>query len=209
MRHAKAESLIETIVAITVIVLATTAAMKVLRVSLEGNELIGEKVVAINLAEEAFEALRNIRDTNYLLFASDPDNCWNKLEVADVDDCSDGSAQEIADGKLYYLTRDFNSDPLYKWHLRLATDPSTDGYLDLYGLDIDGDGTNDTQMYAQTGISSLPNMKAALTNRQLYQRQILISDVTDDSYVATVTISWTEKGQTKSLTLTRSISNVF
>ena len=97
MRHANpAESLIETMIAITVIILATTAAMSVLRTATNGNDIIGQKAIAINLAEEGFEALRNLRDTNYLLFSSDPDECWNKTNATDVSTCF--SATEITDG---------------------------------------------------------------------------------------------------------------
>ncbi len=84
----RAESMIETLVAITVIVIATTAALSVMRTALAGNQVIEKKVVALNLAEEVFEALRNIRDTNYLLYASDPDNCWNQINISDVSECT-------------------------------------------------------------------------------------------------------------------------
>ncbi|MFA4814781.1 MAG: type II secretion system protein [Candidatus Gracilibacteria bacterium] len=208
MRHAKpAESLIETMVAITVIVLATTAALSVLRTSQAGNEVIGKKVIAINLAEEGLEALRNLRDTNYLLFASDPDECWNKLEVTDVADCP--TAMEITDGEAYYLTRDFDSDPVFKWHLTELTDAGTQGYLDLYSIDLNGDGNGEANMYAQSHITTVPDMSAPVENREMFQRIIGIDYPAPDYYDATATIYWYDHGVRQTLSLTRSIAHVY
>jgi type II secretory pathway pseudopilin PulG len=206
MRHAKAESLIETLVAITVIVIATTSALSVMRTALRGNELIGNKVVAINLAEEAFEALKNLRDTNYLLFSSDPDECWDKINPTDVLTCSSTTA--LTDGYTYYLTQNFSSDPLYEWGITRATSASQGG-ITLYDVDLDGDGTTDKQMYAQANITSVTGVSSSSTNRNIYRRRISIEVLSDDSYDATVTITWTEFDQTKTLTLTRTISNVY
>jgi len=58
-------------------------------------ESLTETLIAINLAMESFEALRNLRDTNYLLFASDPDECWDKIEITDVADCSTATVTNI------------------------------------------------------------------------------------------------------------------
>lgn len=209
MRHAKpAESLIETLIAITVIVLATTAAMSVLRTATTGNEIIGKKVIAMNLAVEGFEALRNLRDTNYLLFSSDPDECWNKINATDISTCS--SATEITDGFTYYLTRSFTTDPFFKWTLARQTTTSQ-GYLTLFELDIDGGSDWESQMYAQSTLASGPTITSDAVNRRLFRRLIAIDCPTscDDYYNATITITWTDHNVSKTLTLTRSIANVY
>lgn len=209
MRHANpAESLIETLIAITVIVLATTAAMSVLRTSTNGNEIIGKKVIAMNLALEGFEALRNLRDTNYLLFSSDPDECWNKINATDVSTCS--TATEITDGYTYYLTRSFTTDPFFKWTLSRQT-TGAQGYLSLFDLDIDGGSDWESQMYAQSTIATSSTITSTAVNRRLFRRLITIDypSASSDYYDATITITWTDHGQTKTLTLTRSIANVY
>ncbi len=212
MRHAKAaESLIETLIAITVIVLATTAALSVLRTSQAGNEVIGKKVIAINLAMEGFEALRNLRDTNYLLFASDPDECWDTLDATDATTCS--SATHITDGYSYYLTRTFDtSDTMFKWELNRLTNTSTQGYLSLYDLDFDSNSDWESQMYAQsigTGVSTA-DMRAAAANRSLFQRVIVVDYSSgSDYYDATITVHWYDNGVRQTISLTRSIANVY
>ena len=207
MRHAKpAESLIETLIAITVIILATTAAMSVLRTATTGNEIIGKKVIAMNLAVEGFEALRNLRDTNYLLFSSDPDECWNKINPTDVSTCS--TTTEITDGYTYYLTRSFSTDPFFKWTLARQT-TSSQGYLTLFDLDIDGGSDWESQMYAQSSLASGSTVTSDAINRRLFRRLITIDYPSSDYYNATITITWTEHNESKTLTLTRSIANVY
>lgn len=209
MRHAKpAESLIETMIAITVIVLATTAAMSVLRTSTDGNEIIGKKVVAMNLAMEGFEALRNIRDTNYLLFSSDPDECWNALNATDVADCP--TATKITDGETYFLARDFSTsaNPYFKWQLVRKT-LASQGYLSLFSVDTDGDADWESQMYAYSTLTGVPDMSTTLPNRNLFQRTITIDYPAPDYFDATIVISWYDNSVLKTLTLTRSIAHVY
>ena len=63
MRHSKfksrcAESLIETIIAVTVIIIGSSAAIGITHSSLKGNESIAYKMVAMNLAQEGIEAVK-------------------------------------------------------------------------------------------------------------------------------------------------------
>lgn len=211
MRHAfrshAAESLIETLVAITVIVVSTTAALTVMRTALSGNDLIERKVIAVNLALEGIEALRNLRDTNYLLYASDPDNCWNKYGVSDVADCSDGTASEITEGTNYFLVRNFANDPLLGWSMQTVTGELS-GKISLYDVDIDGDGVADTQMFAQRGVT---NTDFTVSEQGLYRRRFTVVYATDGSaYDATVTVTWTDyHGLSHSIDLTRTIRNIY
>jgi type II secretory pathway pseudopilin PulG len=217
LRSHPAESLIETLIAIVVIVMATTASLSLIRTSLTGNEVIGEKVVALNLALEGIEAVRNIRDTNYLNFSSDPDNCWNKYDVSDVADCSSGAASEITDGNTYYLSRNVNpisSDySLFEWTLVEVSDTTTDGFLDQYEYelseDLDGDGSNDTiSIYLQDGVNPAGGFTAV--DEEAYQRLLTIDyNGESDSFELTSTVYWYVNGEQKSLSLTRLIANIY
>jgi len=215
MRHAfrssPAESLIETLVAITVIVVSTTAALTVMRTALSGNELIQEKVVAVNLALEGLEALKNLRDSNYLLYSTDPENCWNKYAITDVADCSDGdpgTAPEISEGTDYYFLRNFNNEPLLSWSI-LPVSAATSGALDLYDVDTDGDPASvETQIYAQSGLSV-----AGFTSvdPSAFRRRFSVVYAADgEAYDATVTVEWTDlHGLSHSVDLARTIRNIY
>lgn len=39
----------------------------------------GKRIEAIQIARDGLEAFTNIRDTNWIKFAADYENCWNTL----------------------------------------------------------------------------------------------------------------------------------
>ena len=195
------------------IVIVTTSAMILIRTSLTGNQVIGEKVIALNLALEGIEAVKNMRDTNYLNFSSDPDNCWDKLDVADVADCSDGTADEIDETATYYLERDFYTRDLsaFGWRMVMATDfdrDGEDGQLSLYECDACSEAF---QLYARSGLRSGTGFVVADdTNEDVFQRLLTFEyDASGDSFDVTVTVYWTVGEVEKSISLTRTIANVY
>lgn len=205
MKHAS-KILIEITIAIIIIVVITASLTLLMRVSAQENGDIEKKLIALNLAEEGLAALENIRDTNYLRFPSDPDNCWNKLNVTDVSECSNGTAGEITDGETYYLDQSFFEDPLFEWRLKKFTDPTAHGVLDLYTIDLDGDREEDTQLYIQTGV----NLTGFSVERSdAFRRQIDIEYDGGGYYIATVTVTWDDQGTRKSAPLTRTIAHVY
>ncbi|MFA5789390.1 MAG: hypothetical protein WC924_06090 [Candidatus Gracilibacteria bacterium] len=198
-------------IAITVIVLTMTASQSLLRISVRGSTSVGEKTIALNFAEEALSALVNIRDTNYLRFSSDPDNCWNKLNVTDVSECSSGLAEEIQEGVTYTLIRNYNFSPLLAWNLEEVSD-TRDGSMDLYEVDLNGDGSATSPLYAESGITT-PGF--TVLKDDIFTRTLTITygdldgDGTDDYYDATVTIAWEEGSLDRSISVTGIIAHVY
>ncbi len=205
MRHKKfrAESIMETIISITVLTLGVAASLTILRTSLQSNSIIGEKIVALNLAIEGIEALKNIRDTNYLRYASDPDSCWANLTATDVADCSPTTS--IRDGEDYYFTRDL-SDDYFEWGLAAASS-SNEGNLELYNIDVDDDGAADTEIYAEAGLSGASIIDSKETS---FRRTVICDFSGSTSMNATITVTWLDdRGLEHELTLTRTIANVY
>ena len=198
MRHSKfkslrAESIIETIIAITVIIIGSSAAIGMTRSALTGNENIGQKMVAMNLAEEGIEGVKNIRDTNYLRFSSDPDTCWKSLMVNSTATSSNCSTTEIRDGT-YYLTRDLITN-LYAWGLSTS---ATNRQVYSYAMD------STHLLYAQKSASSSYTSTATI-----YYRTLTVENMSADAFDLTVTVTWTEDAISKTLSLTRKIANVY
>lgn len=214
MRHAHAhfgshcaESLIETIISITVIVIGTAAALSMLNSTLAGNELVGQKEIAINLALEGLEALKNIRDTNYLRYPDDADTCWNQYGVTGTG-CSGGTAYKI--NKTYYFTRSFSGSDQFEWSVGLVGSSSTKGNLTLY--DVDLGGGESMSLYAQDGLTT--SGFTAVTTQAFKRTMTLVYDDfdvdgTNDGFDATVTVTWTDRGNTHTISLTRTIANVY
>jgi hypothetical protein len=212
--RSRAESLIETLIAITVIVIVSTSAMILIRTSMVGNQVIGEKVIALNLALEGIEAVKNIRDTNYLKLASDPDNCWRVIDVDDPADCNvDNWIKGFPHtGTIYSLRRDVAGffSTVFSWGLVEVADEDTDGFLSSYTYELNNGDL--VPMYFQSGIPIGHGhlMGFTLVEEDVFQRLLTFDYDGDlDSFDVTVTVNWTVDEVEKTLSLTRTIANVY
>lgn len=202
-----AESLIEVIAAITVIVFGVMGANSMVRLSLGTNEVFGEKVVAMNLAESGLAAVQNIRDTNYLNFATDPDECWNTLNATSVSDCA--TSNKIKASTTYYLTMnlDSSSAPFMKWSLSEYTegDSETDGSLSLYSYET-ADGTK-TTLYAQSGATV--DTEFTKLDETTYDRTLYMTYPDDNTLNVLVTVEWEIRGEPKSISVGGTVENIY
>lgn len=74
------QTLIETVVAVFVLVMGIVAALGLAIYALNASANISKQIVAVGLAREGVEAVRNMRDTNWLMLAGDGDlktDCYN------------------------------------------------------------------------------------------------------------------------------------
>ncbi len=71
------ESLIEVIMAIFVIGVGSTVATTLIVTALQANVFSRDSLQAVNLASEGIEAVRSIRDSNWIKFSSNKEICWN------------------------------------------------------------------------------------------------------------------------------------
>ena len=75
----KATSIIEAMVVMMIIVSWVTWMYNIYTQSIKLSNSTTNKIQAIQIAKQWIEAFTNIRDTNWLLFSSNYDNCWNTL----------------------------------------------------------------------------------------------------------------------------------
>ena len=210
----RAESLSESIIAITVSVLATTAALSLIRTSISGNRVISEKVIAVNLALEAIEAVKNIRDTNYLNFSSKPEDCWDAIDASNIQECDldygtpTATLMRDLGGQTFYLQRNWlTEDHRLQWTL---TTNSIFEDLTHYQV-LDSSSAELTEIYAQTGINHV-SADFVVIEEDLFTRKVEFSTYTadaDNAVNVTVTVGWDHQGQEYSVSLTRTIANVF
>lgn len=99
----KGETLIEVIAALSCIVLAGLAAVTVSIQVMSTTATSKEFLIAQNLAREAVEGVINIRDTNWLLFPTNKDECWL---IKDSSECNVSKA--VKENTSYILKRDAN-----------------------------------------------------------------------------------------------------
>jgi len=185
--------------AIFVVALGSAAATSLIIDALTSNGLNRDNLIAMNLAVEGTEAVRNIRDGNWLKFGYDKENCWNMQ--ADFNTCQDEDL--IAQGNFTaYL-----DTVTMKWSLSqqsgnaldlnnaIGNDPYRLDFIDLYSA-IDGDGdnnsTNDRDLYVPSGTSGT-------VSQSRFYRMVTIAYPTPDPTVdqeMTVTslVQWKARG---------------
>lgn len=94
----RGESLIETLIAITIVITALSAIMALFSSSNQTNQTTKERVIALNLAREGIEAVRYIRDTNWLNYSNNRRLCWNYWP--DGEACAEGTISGINNNPL-------------------------------------------------------------------------------------------------------------
>jgi len=73
----KGETLVETIIALSIMAIGITIAGTVVLNSMRNMAIAKKRIVAVNIAREGIEAMRGIRDTNWLLYSDKRRQCWN------------------------------------------------------------------------------------------------------------------------------------
>jgi len=73
----RGNSIIEVMVVIIILTIGITGAYNIISSGQKLSSTAENRIKAINIAREGLEAVENIRDTNWIKFSSDYDNCWN------------------------------------------------------------------------------------------------------------------------------------
>lgn len=114
----KGESLVEVIMAIFVVAMGSAVATSLIISALQSNQFSRDNLIALNLAVEGMEAMRAIRDANWLKYSYDKPNCWNLFPDPSVTSCDPASIpapKQIAPDK---YTVDLNlTKNQYAWSL--------------------------------------------------------------------------------------------
>jgi hypothetical protein len=115
----RAETILEVLVAIFVVALGSSAATSLVVDAMQANGLSRDNLIAMNLAVEGAEAVREIRDSNWLKFSYDRENCWNMQPDKPV--C--GATADLIDNGNYTPFLDTST---MGWKLELQTGTDLD-----------------------------------------------------------------------------------
>jgi len=82
-RHSKqrGDTILEVVIATFILSSIIIATFNILQRALDTNVNVKNRVIALNIAREGLEAVRNIRDTNWLKYSGDRRNKWLCLDV--------------------------------------------------------------------------------------------------------------------------------
>lgn len=119
LKKQRGESIIESMVAISIIVTSLVGIMALFSDNIRTNQSTKNKIIAINLAREGIEAVRYVRDSNWLVYSNQRRVCWNNNTTATcVDADSDGRTDTPLNGNY-----NANMDPSdFSWELTSDSD---------------------------------------------------------------------------------------
>lgn len=210
-RFSRGETLIEVVIALFVVAIGSITATSLIITALQSNSFSRDNLVALNLATEGIEAMRNIRDTNWLRFGFNKAGCWNMSpNVANCDD-----PNNIIIGSHYTVDLDINT---MKWSLSqpmargldLGNGNPTDN--EFYRLKyVDLDGGSDHELYVSTQIK--PVLPAAVNGDSKFYRMLQIdypanaTPATADEMTVTSMVQWEAQGVPHQVVLTTILTN--
>jgi len=119
-KNIRGESLLELIIALVIFSMSITIAGTILGSALRNMQNAKNRIVAVNIAREGVEAVRNIRDTNWLKFHSKRRECWNQIPSLDPDDPCDPDKYIESGHYIIYKQGGYpgaDSTPTYRWRL--------------------------------------------------------------------------------------------
>ncbi len=123
----RGETIVEVLVAVVVSVMVLTATFLMLNRAISTNVNVKNRVIALNIAREGIEAVRNIRDTNWLKYSGDRRGKWLCQDTIGVNECQAGGTD----------------DELITWKYKVDYDATNQRYYLI-------DGTNNTEMDIST-----------------------------------------------------------
>lgn len=145
-QHSKrGETILEVLVSLLVITIGAATATSLIVASIRANLFNKDSLIALNLAQEGIEYMRNIRDTNWIKYSANTQGCWNTKPSAATCSAANLIAQAaVTDG--YTLGDTLSAAPV---GVKLDISDGIAGaeanyllkYFDLNGA-VDSDGIN-------------------------------------------------------------------
>jgi len=161
------------VVALVLLSSILTGTFTILNQAIATNINVKNRIIALNIAREGFEAVRNLRDTNWLKYSGDRRQKWLCRDSSGNPNACNGGSSTLIDagtGSYYFVDYDTSVNRYY------LTVPSLGEDLDLtsgqdpndqdeYQLHLDD--TNNRYSHTATGSSS-----PSIFYRQLYLEAI-------------------------------------
>jgi len=182
----KATSIIEAMVVLLIVVSWVTGMYSIFTKSIKLSDSTENKLHAIEIAKQWIEGFTNIRDTNWLRFSSDIDNCWNTMNYDAR--CIWWSGTDIPDNWHFIIYKNTSNN----WEIEEKTVPNynynNSNYRTEYRVWLDN-----KWIYTQNGtLTNLNNIINEL--KPIFTREIRTkySDTNDPKLEVTSLVQWVD-----------------
>ncbi len=231
MRHLKfgrhrGDTILEVMVAMALLSMILAGTFSILNRAIEANYNVRNRIIALNIAREGFEAVRNLRDTNWLKYSGDRREKWLCLDSPSVDACGPtGSNQQMDDGTGSYYLIDYDTTQNRYFlegtainvdlDLTSATQaPNIDDYrLHLDNTDnrythISG-GNTPTEFYRQIYVQTVNPFDEELSNPSFCDNPTQEPDCINARMRVRVGVHWIEYGRPQNVFLEGNLYDFF
>jgi type II secretory pathway pseudopilin PulG len=210
-RRSRGETLLEVIMSIFIVATGSAAATTLIVSAIQANGFSRDNLIALNLAAEGIEAVRNIRDTNWLKFGFDKENCWNmmpgKIACADPDLIAEGAyTVDLDTSAMAWLLSGVPSQPVLDLD---AGSPTNNNYYQLWFINTNGDAIPH-DLYVSKNIP--PAQLGLINDATKFYRMVQISyngiakDTADEMNV-TSTVQWKTQQAVHNIVLSSKLTN--
>jgi type II secretory pathway pseudopilin PulG len=200
--HKKGFLLVEVLIAIFILIMVSATGISLVVYGYRAINYNGHSMEASWLAQEGANALRGLRDTNWLRFGYDKENCWNMA----ADTCA--PENEIREG-VYTIQISPTDEPILttatsELNLADGIDDSDRQFqlhyqdLDL-ATDIDGDGIADND---HQYVSHNPGIEESK-----FFRTVTVNSAAPDTIEMICSVQWLEGSQVEEIALPVIITN--
>ena len=153
-RKNSGETILEVLIAVTILSSVLIATYSNLNQAVSTNVNVRNRVIAMNIAQEGLEAVRNIRDTNWLKYSGDRRSSWLCLDTVGNNVCATGAASTITDGKYIASFSEANG----RYYLSAPTasstaEPADAGAQEIIDIEVETTSWEEYRLYKKTGYS--------------------------------------------------------
>ena len=226
-QYQRGETLLEVLIALVVLIIGSVTATSLIITAIKANVYNKDSLVALNLAQEGLEFMRNVRDGNWIKFSADTQGCWNvkpgaatcsgnllaeKLPSNNVGyalgdtlsnvgaklDLSDGTSDEAFRIKYFDLTPAEDTD---NWDRPPTTgDEKTDDYDFMGTSHTSGTTVTDTKFYRSINVDYMD-----IGTSPLWARTD-VAGPSADMMIVTSTVQWRDGGITHQIKLSSALT---
>lgn len=175
----KATSILEAMIVLLIIVVWILWLYNIFNESQKLSNTTKNRIEAIEIAREWIEAMKNIRDTNWLMFGWDKQNCWNTFNY-DSGCVWNITPVKITNNKSYIIYQ----NPTYKWELFSPTISWTNDFTN-------SDYRTKFRVYKENWYYT----QSWSTNDTIYTREIQITNLTNAWMTVTSIVNWADNSK--------------
>lgn len=183
--NSSGQTLIETLAAVFILAMGMTASVGLAIFALNSSGGVVKQIIATGLAREGLEAMRNMRDTNWLQgtlstdctgFPSGTANCYKEWDTTPycIDDGGNGGNCSGNSGPRYFVQFDSSASGVGFWTLK-----KTSAGAAKYGLMFTSSPADSGFYYTGNGGLACDSTVIGISD---FCRRILVSQVTTSPY---------------------------